>query len=141
MLVFSYAVELDATDAKAEGYEALVKEAAKAYRSRAACAEARADRTSARRDIKRAETLEAKVKSPDSKDSVTVRNEWTEPVTLVIAGATYTVPAGESKTMPAPSGSFSYEMSAGTHRVSGTIEAGKTYRIKSPSPTGASTSP
>jgi hypothetical protein len=140
MLVFSYAVELDATDAKAEGYEALVKEAAKAYRQRAACAEARADRVAARRDIKRAEALEAKVKSADSKDSVTVRNEWNEAVTLVIAGATYTVPAGESKTLPAPSRSFSYEMSVGPHRVSGTIESGRTYRIKSPVP-GASTSP
>jgi len=140
MLVFSYAVELDATDPKAEGYAALVKEAAKAYRLRAACAEARADKASARRDVKRAEALEAKVKRPDAKDSVIVRNEWTEAVTLVIAGTVYTVAAGESKTLPAPAGSFPYEMTAGSHRVTGTIEAGKTYRIKSPLPT-ASTSP
>lgn len=135
MLVFSYAVELDIADAKADGYEPLVKEAAKAYRLRAACAEARADKVAAGRDLKRAEALEAKVKRPENKDTVTVKNEWSEPVTLVIAGASYTVPAGESKTLVTPAGSFPYEMTAGSHKVTGTIEAGKTYRIKAPAPT------
>jgi hypothetical protein len=138
MLVFSYAVELDAVDAKSDGYEALVKEAAKAYRMRAACAEARADKVAAARDIKRADALEAKVKRPDDKGTVTVRNEWAEPVTLVIAGVSYTVPPGESKTLPTPAGSFPYEMTAGSHKVTGTIEAGKTYRIKPPPPAAES---
>ncbi len=134
MLVFSYAVELDVVDAKSDGYESLVKEAAQAYRLRAACAEARADKVAAGRDVKRAEALEAKIKKPDDKSIVTVRNEWAEAVTLVIAGVTYTVPPGETKTLPAPSPSFPYEMTAGSYKVSGTIQAGQTYRIKTPPP-------
>jgi hypothetical protein len=142
MLVFSYAVELDATDQKADGYEDLVKEASRAYRARAACSQARGNKVAAGRDLKRAETLEAKVKRPDNKDavaggspgSVTVRNEWAEPVTLTIAGISYTVPPGEAKTLPTPTGSFPYEMMAGSHRITGTIDAGKTYRIKPPPP-------
>ena len=65
---------------------------------------------------------------------VIVRNDWNEPVTLVISGVTYTLPAGESRTLAAPPGSSPYEMVAGPHRLKGTIEAGRSYQIKPPVP-------
>jgi hypothetical protein len=141
MLVFSYAVELDAVDAQSEGYEALVREATKAYRSRAACSTRLGNSTASVRDLKRADALSAKLKKPDAAkltestawaSQVTIRNEWPDSVTLIIAGKSYNVPAGVEKTLPSPSGTFSYEMVAGPHRVTGTIDAGKTYSVKPP---------
>jgi hypothetical protein len=141
MLVFSYAVELDAVDPQSDGYDALLREAIRAYRSRAACSTRLGNSTAASRDLKRAGALTAKLKKSDSgsvvegptaTSQVTIRNEWPDAVTLVIAGRSYSVPAGGEKTLPSPSGTFSYEMVAGPHRVTGTIDAGKTYSVKPP---------
>jgi hypothetical protein len=140
MLVFSYAVELDAVDPQSDGYDALLREAIKSYRSRATCSARLGNSTAASRDLKRAGALTAKLKKPDSgsvegptaTSQVTIRNEWPDAVTLVIAGRSYSVPAGGEKTLPSPSGTFSYEMVAGPHRVTGTIDAGKTYSVKPP---------
>jgi hypothetical protein len=137
MLVFSYAVELDAVEPTSDNYESLVREAIKAYRARAACLTSKADTANARRDSKRADALAAKLKRPEPTNSavagrVEVRNEWPEPVTLTIAGISYSLPPGEAKTLPIQGDSASYEMIAGTHRVSGTVEAGKSYRVRPP---------
>src|SRR5947209_19035773 len=88
MIVFSYAVELDAAGPKADGYDDLLREAAKAYRTRAACLRAKGDAEASARDVKRADKLEAKAKKADGKDKaadapagpparVTLRNDWT----------------------------------------------------------------
>jgi hypothetical protein len=143
MLVFSYAVELDAADPQADSYAELVKEAVRAYRSRAACFKARGQAIAMQRDLKRADKLEATLKKasdpgPQVANSatlpgrVTVQNEWADPVTIVIAGVSYSLPPGKAKTLATPAGSFSYEMVAGPHRLSGTIDSGKTYRVKPP---------
>jgi hypothetical protein len=141
MIVFSYAVELDAADPKADGYNDLLREAAKAYRTRAACLQAKGDAEAAGRDVKRAEKLEAKAQQKaDARDKaadataglpsrVTLRNDWTDPLTVVIGGVSYTLQVGETKTLPAPAGSFAYEMQAGSYRVQGTLDAGHTYSI------------
>ena len=141
MLVFSYAVELDAADPKADGYGDLLQEAIKAYRSRAACLQAKGDSDAAQRDLKRAEKLEAKGKKAGEKDAppaptarLTVRNDWGQPLTLFIAGASYTLKAGETKTLTTPAGTVSYEMQAGPYRVGGTMEAGRSYSLASPAP-------
>jgi hypothetical protein len=143
MLVFSYAVELDAAESQAEGYTQLVKEAAAAYRARAKCNTSLAFFSAANKDLRRAEALEAKLPAPVTsadgversgslKGQVTVQNEWAEEVTIVVAGISYTLPAGKSKTIATPTGSFPYEMIAGPHRLGGTIESGKSYRVKPP---------
>ena len=140
MLVFSYAVELDAADAKADAYSDLVGAAAKAYRTRAACFQARGDEEAAQRDAKRAEKLEAKVKkakTPALTGRMTLRNDWTEPFTVVIAGASYTLQVGETKTVPSPLGAFSYEMEAGPLRTTGTLSEGRSYSFAT-SPSGGS---
>jgi tetratricopeptide (TPR) repeat protein len=143
MLVFSYAVELDAANANADSYDELLRTAAKAYRTRAACFQAQGDAAGAQRDAKRADKLEAKVKKVAEKDKaveapakppgrVTVRNDWTEPLTLVVAGASYTIQVGEMKTLPAPKGVFPYEMQAGALQTKGTLEEGRTYSFAAP---------
>jgi len=141
MLVFSYAVELDALDGKDEAaYAALAAEAARAYKARAACLRAAGEADKARRDDERAEFLAAKAKKgdkdktaaadpPAKSTEVQVRNDWKVPVTVVIGGASYTLQTGEQKKIPAPAASFAYELQVGANRAAGTMEAGKTYRI------------
>jgi tetratricopeptide (TPR) repeat protein len=135
MLVFSYAVEVDAADSKSNSYSDLVEAAAKAYRTRAACFQAKGDAEAAQRDAKRAEKLQAKVKTdkaPGVTGRVTLRNDWTDPLTLVIAGVSYTLQAGQTKTVAAPLGTFSYEMQAGPLRTTGTLEEGRSYSFRAP---------
>lgn len=146
MLVFSYAVELDAADPKADGYDDLLRAAIKAYRVRAACLRAKGDAGAALRDGKQAEKLEAKVRKPDEKGGtaaaaarpspqVTVRNDWGQPLILFIAGVPYPFQAGETKTLPTPAGSFPIEMEAGPYRVKETMESGRSYSLTvSPAP-------
>ncbi len=140
MIVFSYAVELDLADPKADGYADLLRDAAKAYRTRAACLEAKGDPEGAGRDRRRADKLDAKAKRAGEGDKraeaparppgqVTLRNDWTDPLTVIIGGVSYTLQVGETKTLPAPAGTFPYEMLAGPARVQGTLESGKTYSL------------
>src|SRR5258708_2028087 len=101
MIVFSYAVEIDAADPKTDGYTDMLREAAKAYRTRALCLNAKGDAVAAERDSKRAENLDSKAKKAAEKDKapslaakassqVTLRNDWTDPLIIVIGGASYT---------------------------------------------------
>jgi DinB family protein len=141
MIVFSYAVELDAADPKAEGYNDLLREAAKAYRTRAACLRAKGDAEASARDVKWAEKLEARAQKAEAKSAdapaglparVTLRNDWTDALTVVIGGVSYTLQVGETKTLPAPAGSFAYEMQAGSYQIKGTLDSGRTPRIRPP---------
>ncbi len=140
MIVFSYAVELDIADPKADGYDDLLRDAARAYRTRAACLQAKGDEEAAGRDLKRADKLDAKAKRAGERDKrveaparppgqVTLRNDWTDPLTVTIAGVSYTLQVGETKTLPVPVGTFPYEMLAGPARVQGTLESGRTYSL------------
>jgi hypothetical protein len=137
MIVFSYAVELDIADPKADGYDDLVRDAARAYRIRAACLQAKGDEEAAGRDLKRADKLEAKAKKGQAAEAptappsgqVTLRNDWTDTLTIIIGGASYTLRVGETKTIPTPAGSFPYEMQAGQSSVRGTLNSGRTYSL------------
>jgi hypothetical protein len=141
MVVFSYAVELDIADPKADGYDDLVRNASKAYRTRAACLEAKGDKDAAGRDQRRAEKLEAKAKSAADKaqaadappattaSHVTLRNDWTDTLSIVIGGVSYTLRVGETRTVPSPTGSFPYEIQAGGNRAQGTLESGRSYSL------------
>jgi hypothetical protein len=137
MIVFSYAVELDIADPKAEGYDDLLRDAARAYRTRAACLQAKGDEEAAGRDLKRADKLEAKAKKGGTGEAaaapptgqVTLRNDWTNRLTIIIGGVSYTLQVGETKTIPTPAGSFSYEMQGGGYSVQGTLNSGNTYSL------------
>jgi hypothetical protein len=147
MLVFSYAVELDLIDDKGDRDDFL-REAAAAYRKRAACLRTLgALEPVAQRDIRRAVALEAKIKKPAvaSKGTpagppevlgrVTIHNGFNEPVTVIIAGVPHEFKVDETRTFAVPDGLSSYEIQSGPHRVKGTLEAGGRYNIKLP--TGA----
>ncbi|HVS38652.1 MAG TPA: hypothetical protein VMS17_24060 [Gemmataceae bacterium] len=146
MIVFSYAVELDVADPKSDGYEDLLLDAAKAYRTRAACLEAKGDSEAAGRDRRRADKLDAKLKSAAAKDrtetpaapvggQVTLRNDYSETLTVVIDGASYKLRVGETKTLPSPAGTFPYELRWGSQSVAGTLDAGKAYSLGASRPT------
>lgn len=142
MIVFSYAVELDAADPKSDAYADLARDAARAYRTRAACLRTKGDPEAADRDLKRAEKLEEKAnqlaaKSPaDGLSSrVTLRNDWTGPLTVTVGGLPYTLQVGETKTVPSPSGTFPYEMQAGPYRVKGDLASGGSYSLGNRAPT------
>jgi hypothetical protein len=136
MLVFSYAIEIDAADPKADGYNDLLREAAGAYRKRAACSRARGEAEAAARDQRRAEEFEAKVKAAvvpaRLTGRVTLINNWNASVTLVLADVSYTLQPGETKEVATPPGAFSYEIQTGPHRVTGTMEAGQRYTVGPP---------
>jgi tetratricopeptide (TPR) repeat protein len=148
MLVFSYAVELDLTDAKTAEMDDFLREAAASYRKRAACLRTLgALEPAAQRDIRRAEALEAKIKKvaqpskvtaagpPELLGRVTIHNGWTEPVTVVIAGVAHPFKVEETRTLAVPEGSSPCEIQSGSHRVKGTLESGGRYNIQPP--TGA----
>jgi hypothetical protein len=143
MLVFSYAIELDAEDPKGNDYNELLQEASRAYRARSACLQAKGENAAAQRDLKRADLLDATVRKPAEKDKtlqapnelparVTVSNYLNEPVTLAIAGVSYTLKTGETKALRTPAGSVAYEMQVGTRKVSGNLNAGESYSIGTP---------
>jgi hypothetical protein len=140
MIVFSYAVELDIADPKAEEYADLVREAARAYRKRGACLEAKGDKELSDRDQRWADKLDAKASAADKGRAarapaapaggrVTLTNGWTNTLTIVIGGVPYTIRVGETRTVPSPVGSFPYEFQAGPYRVQGTLDSGGTYTL------------
>ena len=132
-IVFSYAVELDLADPKADGYDDLLRDAAKSYRTRADCLGAKGDKEAAARDVARAADMEAKAKKGRAPGApagqVTLRNDWTDALTVVVGDGRYTLRVGETKVIPAPAASFSYEMQAGPYSVKGTLSAGRTYSL------------
>ena len=145
MLVFSYAIELDAGNPKGDGYNDVLREAVGAYRTRSACLRAKGEAAAAERDLKRAGLLDAKIKKAVEKEKtqqalddlpgkVTVSNYLSEPVTMLISGITHTLQAGETKSMATPPGSFPYVMQKGTYKVTGNLNAGQAYNIGMPPP-------
>ena len=132
-VVFSYVVEADLTDPKADGYNDLLRDAAKAYRKRAACLSAKGDKEVSARDLAHADALEAKAKKGQTAEapaqSVMLRNDWTDALTVVVGEARYTLKVGEWKAIPAPARSFAYQMQAGPYTVQGTFNAGRTYSL------------
>ena len=114
-------------------------ETAGAYRARSNCLEAMKRLDEAAIDRKRADGLDADAKKLENKiapakegvaQTLQVQNAWSQHVTLVIAGVTYRLEAGEQKTITITSATIPFEMQAGTYRTTGTLEAGKTYTIR-----------
>jgi hypothetical protein len=141
MLVFSYAVEVDARGGTGDSeLEDLLTEAAKAYRDRGACFLAKGDGEAERRDVRRAENLEARLKKdaradkvaadgPVGANEILLRNGWKEAITVIVGGKEYSLQVGERKRIVAPAASFAYEVKGGSGSNTGTLEAGKAYRI------------
>ena len=113
--------------------------AAMAYRARAVCYDSLRRPQEAKIDRKRADDLDenarqltkasAATKQPSATE-VHVFNAWAQPITLMVGGVSHRLEVGTDTTLPAPSGSVSYEMQAGAYRASGTLQAGKAYTIR-----------
>jgi hypothetical protein len=142
MVVLLYAVEAEVlTSLEAPGRGKFLAETAGAYRARGKCLAQLGRDSAAAADRKRADDLDAEARKvlaaePKAKPAaeVQVLNNWTEPVTLVVDGVSYRIEVGATRAVPLSGTSVSYEMLAGPHRTTGTLEAGKTYTIRPPTP-------
>ena len=61
---------------------------------------------------------------------IEVTNRWGNPVTVIIDGVSYVVPAGETRRVTKAAGSFSYEVRDVQARVTRQLKAGETYTIR-----------
>jgi tetratricopeptide (TPR) repeat protein len=139
MAVLYYAIEAEIlNNLQAPDRAKFLAECANAYRARSKCLEVLGKLKEAEQDRKWADGIETDAKKlevpalskTENAGGIEVINTWTQPVTLVIAGTSHRLNIGERKTIPASSGSVPYEMQAGVHRASGTLEVGKTYTIR-----------
>jgi hypothetical protein len=140
MVVLFYALEAEVLkDLEAPSRDKFLVEAAQAYRARGVCQERLGRQTAAQADRKRADALDATAKELGSNATkakapageIRLINGWAGGViTVVVDGVSYRLEAGEQRTIAAPANSVPYEMQAGQHRVSGTLQAGKTYTIQ-----------
>jgi tetratricopeptide (TPR) repeat protein len=142
MVVLFYAIEIDVLNTlDAPDRADVLAEAARAYRARGKCLEALGRQQAALVDRKRADRLDTNAKKlagkakgkEGSAGQIQVVNGWTESVTLVVDGVAYPLEVGEQKAIPASTAAVAYELQAGPHRETGTLEAGKTYTIRLPS--------
>ena len=140
MAVLFYALEAEIlNELESSGRAKFLAESAGAYRARGQCLASMGKPNEATVDRKRADNLEADAKKLESPvpqatekavAGIQVTNAWTQPITLVIAGASYRLEIGEQKSIPASSNTVAYEMLAGVHRESGILKAGKSYAIR-----------
>lgn len=138
MAVLYYAIEAEIlTGLQSEDRAKFLVDTAHAYRARASCLEALNRTQDAARDRKTADRWEANGKkleevaqTREGAAAVEVINAWTRPITLVVAGDTYRLDIGEQKQIPLRTSTASFEMQAGIHRSTGTLQAGKAYTIR-----------
>jgi tetratricopeptide (TPR) repeat protein len=139
MAVLYFAIEIEILhDSQSPDRAQFLIDSARAYSARGQCLQALGRPIEAAADLKRASALEAdanKLTNTNPQDKVgdpqvQIKNTWTQPVTLVVSGATLRLDVGEQKSIPARTGAVTYELQAGPYRASGTLEAGKTYTIR-----------
>src|SRR5581483_7344412 len=115
------------------------KEAAQAFRDRSACLLALNRTPEAEADLKRARQLEADARTVAQKRSpngdgkngqIELSNEWRAPIIVVIDGTSYTLAVGETRQIGHAAGTFRYELPSTGQVATGTVEAGKTFRLR-----------
>jgi len=146
MVLLMFATEIEIlNELQPPDRASLFEEAAKAYQARANVRRELGKRAEAKIDQERALKLLAKVvkirqgalvqdKSKATKIAAMGRirliNAWTEPVSVMVDGKTYSLAAGEQKDLSRAEGTFAYEVEVLQHRAQGLVEAGKTYTIR-----------
>jgi hypothetical protein len=136
--VLLYAVEVDILETlDAPDRAGFLSEAAQAYRTRSELLTKRGRADAARADTTRAEKLNAQAKklnaTPAAKKSTgrfEVSNGWTTAVTVIVDGVTYSVSAGETRTITVPAGAFTYEVRDIQGPVTRQVRAGESYAIR-----------
>jgi tetratricopeptide (TPR) repeat protein len=139
MAVLFFAIEIEIlNDSQTPERAQFLIDSARAYKARGQCLEVLGRPIEAVADLKRARTLEAdalKLTKANSNNKegagqVQIKNDWTQPVTLVVSGTTLRLDIGEQSSVSAAKGAVPYELQAGPFRASGTLEAGRTYTIR-----------
>jgi hypothetical protein len=134
MVILLYAVEIEIVrDVETPNRDEFFTEAAQAYRARGACHLARGEPDAARLDAKRADSLEAEAKKLATRVQTEMINGWTEPLTLLVEGTSYRLEVGQKQVVLTRANPFTYELVTGQHRVSGTLQGGRSYTIRNPS--------
>ncbi len=154
LVITYYAVELEIlNELDGPGRDALLAEAAAAYRARGECL-AKLDRTdAATRDRKHADGLQARAKELAARTTTGVTakkeaapadgtdpavpaghvrlvNAWSAAVTVVVDGATHRLEAGEQKTIAVPGGAVTVQVLAGPFQQTTTLQARRSYTIR-----------
>jgi hypothetical protein len=117
---------------------ALFEEAARAYRARASVRRELGRERAAKMDEEWAAKLTARAaqlqQNRPAKNAATGRirlvNAWTEPVSIILDGTSYSLGAGEQKELNHAAGPFTYEVPIIQQKALGEVEAGKTYTIR-----------
>jgi hypothetical protein len=138
LAVLYYALEAEILNSlETPDRASFLADTAQAYRARSKCLEALGRAQAAQVDRKRADALATDAKQLASKAATAARiglvNAWTQPVTVVIGGVSYRLDVGERQEVPASASSVAYAIQAGPLQRTGTLEAGKTYTIRTPS--------
>lgn len=148
--VMLYAVEVEIVKSlEAPNREKVLKEAAGAYRERAAFQQARGRREAADLDARRAAELETEASraasapsakppetetqrayKPRPEGKIQLINDWQAPVRVVVDGVTYDLPVGARKVVTKPEGSFTYEVIGIKPRVTRYLVAEEGYTIR-----------
>ncbi len=150
-VVTYYAIEVEILNGlEAPGRDALLAEAAEAYRARGKCLEELGRPAAAQLDRKRADDLQASAKELAGKATISnttaareatpgdavpaghfrVVNAWTGAVTVVIDGTAHRLEVGAQKTVAVPGGTAAVQVRAGPFLQSATFQAGRTYTIR-----------
>lgn len=75
-------------------------------------------------------TRQSGYRAADSSGTIEIVNAWTERVTIVVDGATYSLAAGNSLVMDRAAGEFTYEVRNVQAAVTRTLKAGETFTIR-----------
>lgn len=139
MVVLLLGVELEILNEQtAADRDKIMLEASEAYRERSSCFKALGRLDAAQSDSKHAERLEQESRklaqqaaARNGDDSqIELINRWPEAITIIIDGIAHRLAAAESKVISKKAGSFRYELPTTGQISTGTVEAGKTFRLQ-----------
>jgi hypothetical protein len=111
----------------------IMTEASEAYRNRSACFKALGRLDAAQTDAKHAERLEQearKLEEARENGQIELINRWPDAISIVIDGVAHRLAIAESKVIAKKAGPFRYELPASGQISTGTVEAGKTFRLQ-----------
>jgi hypothetical protein len=134
MVVLLLGVELEVLNEQSVAdRDKIMTEASEAFRDRSVCFKALGRLESAQTDRKHAERLEQearKLAETRENGQIELINRWPDPITIVIDGFAHRLAVGENKIIAKKAGSFRYELPASGQISTGTVEAGKTFRLQ-----------
>jgi hypothetical protein len=134
MVVLLLGVELEILNEQtAADRDKIMLEASEAYRDRSNCFKALGRLDAAQNDNKHAERLERearKLAEERENGQIELINRWPDAISILIDGIAHRLAVGESKVIAKKAGPFRYELPASGQVSTGTVEAGKVFRLQ-----------